>query len=71
MSKATTNPKPESTVRTLMVQRRSAAKLSDLAKTRGMKIYRAFDLVLAGWDVLTEEQQIEAQRRLSRELQTA
>jgi len=41
-----------------------AARLREIGNLRGMRLYRVVTLLLIGWDMLTEEQQHDAHKRL-------
>jgi hypothetical protein len=50
-------------VTNINVTRDASRRVRQIARLRGMLIYRALDMVLEGWDMLTAEQQHEAHRR--------
>lgn len=42
----------------------AAHRIRAIGEERGMRLYRVVELLLEGWDMLTEDQQIEAHRQL-------
>lgn len=62
--KAVVEEKFEGCITSLGATKSAAERVRAMGRRRGMHKYMVPDLLLIGWDMLTEEQQFEAQRQL-------